>query len=122
MEGQRWNIGFQLLLQRNTLNGKSKEISFLIFNGIPTKECAVEKASHHISIFDKLKLRSIVLVSNCSYSSLGEGELVINCLVIFINYINRRPEVEYRFPIGPNKEIQGCREGKSWESPKRFLY
>ncbi len=73
------------------------------------------QASHRISIFDKLKLRSTLLVSNCSYTKIfiiGEGELVINGLVIFINFINRRPEVGYRFPIGLTKKYIVMQGGK----------
>jgi hypothetical protein len=43
---------------------------------------------------------------------LGEGELVIKSLVIFINFINRRQEVGYRFPIAPTKKYIVMQRGK----------
>ncbi len=55
------------------------------------------------------------MVSNCSYTNLfiiEEGELVINSFVIFRNFINRRPEVGYRFPIAPTKKYIVMQGGK----------
>jgi hypothetical protein len=52
---------------------------------------------------------------------LGVGELVINGLVIFINFINRRPEVGYRFPIGRIKKYIVMQREEELRDKEKFV-